>query len=355
MENNSFEYNGFTYTKQNNGENSGVDITHTIPYPENVFKYYSVNSFSVDAIIKGYFYASHPFELNDYLDCSPFLIVNSEKPDFERYREIFKGLISEKELTKYYDSDKTGQNYVHLFWDLISNIYGIISLTSKEHNPLMWPHYTQEKGFQISFNSKELENSIIDKIGTGECFGLYPVNYSEQLQPVDLSAYKEYHIPFFYATNLKSKSWEYEDEWRFLIGKHHMGVPYNKVGLKTIKPYKTNPQNRYAFYNSELVKQITLGVSFFTTTDFEIEWLDEKNIVVKPKKDDNSWNYESYCKLLAYINDSLSERLYYSGVKYETNEDNTLKIIRTKERMEIKRIKWNTYQLTRTEEIIKFF
>jgi hypothetical protein len=355
MENNSFEYNGFTYTKQNNGESSGVDISHNIPYPEKVFKYYAISRFSVDAITKGYFFASHPFELNDYLDSSPFLLHCKEKPSLEKYNTLFQGLITEKELNEYFDSDKIGQKYIQLFWDLISNIFGIISLTSKEHSPLMWPHYTQEKGFQISFSSKELEKSIIDKIGTGECFGLYPINYSEQLQPVDLSAYKEYHIPFFYATNLKSKKWEYEDEWRFLIGKQHMGVPYNKLSFNTNQAHVTSPENRYTFYNKDLVEQITLGVNFFTTTDFEIEWLDEKNIVVKPKKGDDSWNYESYCKLLAYINDELSERLYYSGIKYETNEDITLKIIRTKERMMIKRIKWNTYQLTRTKEIIKFF
>lgn len=355
MDNNSFAYNGFTYTKQDIGKNSGVDVFHNIPKPEKVFKYYSLNKYNVDALTEGYFYASHPFELNDYLDSSPFLLISSIKQPLFKYRNLFQGLISEKELEDYYESDFTGKMFIKLFWDLISNIFGVISLTSNEHCPLMWPHYTREKGFQIAFNSKNLEESLVENIDDGECFGLMPINYTNQLQPIDLSAYDDYHIPFFYATNIKTKLWKYENEWRFLIGKKMMGVPYSKLSFTPISDYLTPPENRYTYYDKNIVEQITLGVNFFTTFDFEIEWLDDRNIQIKPIKGEGFSNFDAYAKLLAYICDNLNDCLFQSSTKYEDNEDNTLRIIRTKERLEIKRIKWNTYILTRTDEVINFF
>ena len=355
MENNSFTYNGFTYTKQGADENSGVVINHTIPKPEKVFKYYALNKYNVDALTEGYFYASHPFELNDYLDSSPFLLVSSSKIPLSKYRTIFQGLKSEEELTKYFNDDISGKMFTQLFWDLISNIFGIISLTSNETDNLMWPHYTQEKGFQITFSSNSLEESLAINNDNGECFGLMPINYTHFIQPIDLSNYEEYHIPFFYATNIKNEQWKYENEWRFLIGKKMMGVPYSKSSFNPIPDFKTLLKNRYTYYDKDIVEQITLGINFFTSSDMEIKWLDDKNIQVKPKKGNACYNFDSYAKLLTYICDKLKDRLFQSGTKYEENEDNSLRIIRTKERLDIKRIKWNTYVLTRTDEIIKFY
>jgi hypothetical protein len=41
----------------------------TVNKPTELYKFYRVNSYSIDAVTKGYFYASHPFELNDPFDC----------------------------------------------------------------------------------------------------------------------------------------------------------------------------------------------------------------------------------------------------------------------------------------------
>ncbi|MFM9989243.1 DUF2971 domain-containing protein [Flavobacterium sp.] len=354
-----FSYNNFIYEKESSSEKGGVKIINAIPYPEKLHKFYPINSFSVDALVNGYFYASHTFELNDYLDSSPFLWHALKPLDFEFYKEFLGKDVPRDELIKFYEADASNVNlckgYISKYWEIISNIFGIISLTANENSLLMWPHYTQEKGFQITFNASELEVSINDKIGQGQCFGVFPMNYTEFLNPIDISEFDSMHIPFFYATNVKSDKWKYEDEWRFLIGKPMMGVPNSKMGLNTEMDFITSPKNRYTFYDNRLVDHITLGINFFTAQDFNLEWLNEKHFKVSPKNSITNWNYKSYKKLLFYIHENLKDKIYHSGTKYELDKKNNHFLIRTKERLEIKKVGWDTYIFTRTEDIIKIF
>lgn len=354
-----FTYNNFIYQKAGNTENDGVKIIHNKSYPEKVHKFYPINSFSVDALLKGYFYASHTFELNDYLDSSPFLWYASKALGFDFYESFMDKTVPRNELIKFYKADSSRESlckgYISMYWEVLSNIFGIISLTANENSLLMWPHYTQEKGFQLTFNTTSLEVSINNKIEEGECFGIFPMNYTEYINPIDISEFDSMHIPFFYATNVKSNKWKYEDEWRFLIGKHMMGVPYSKMGLNIQQDFITSPKNRYTYYENQLVEQITLGMNFFTAQDFNLEWLNEKQFKVSPKKSKRNWNYESHKKLLIYIHNNLKDRIYHSGIKYELDENRIHFLIRTKERLEIEKVGWDTYVFTRTEDIIKIF
>lgn len=360
MNNKNYTYNGFTYEEEGNKENDGVRIIHNKPYPDKVHKFYPINSYSVDALVNGYFYASHTFELNDYLDGNSFLWFSSNplSPDF--YRKLFDDVMPLDKLKEFYDADINRENlckgYISTYWEVISNLSGIISLTANENNILMWSHYTQEKGFQLSFKSNLLEISLNEKIGKGECFGLFPMNYTSNLNPIDIYDFDSMHIPFFYATNVKSNKWEYEQEWRFLIGKPMMGVPYSKIGLNTTKDFVTSPKNRYTYYDRGLVEQITLGMNFFTAQDFNLEWSDDRRrFKISPKKGKNNWNYESHKKLLIYIYKNLNEKIYHSGTKYEIDDNNVHFLIRTKERLNIERVGWDSYVFTRTDEIIKIF
>ena len=49
----------------------------------------------------------------------------------------------------------------------------------------------------------------------------------------------------------------------------------------------------------------------------------------------------------------LNDKFYYSGVKYELDEQEKPYLIRTKENMLIKKLDDGFYQLTKTENIIK--
>lgn len=358
MDKSSFTYNGFTYKELGNKENDGVDIIHNEPYPDKVHKFYQFNSNNVDALVNGYFYASHTFELNDYLDSNSFLWYTSNPLSPYFYRKLFDDIIPLDKLKEFYYTDINRENlckgYISTYLEIISNLFGIISLTTNENNILMWSHYTQEKGFQITLNATALEVSLNEKIGKGECFGMFPINYTSNLNPIDIYGFDSMHIPFFYATNVKSNKWKYEEEWRFLIGKPMMGVPYSKIGLNTTKDFVTSPKNRYTFYDKGLVEQITLGMNFFTAQNFNLEWSDDrKQFKVSPKKSKNNWNYESHKKLLIYIYKNLKNKIYHSGTKYEIDEKGVHFLIRTKERLDIEKVGWDTYIFKRTEDLIK--
>lgn len=359
MSTDNYSYNGFTYLKNYNPNIESSIIEHQKEKPKNIFKYYSLNKYSLDALRNGYFYASHPIELNDLLDSSPFLLFTSKKLDFELYEKFLGEAYDDKEiLKKYYEEDSNRENlckgYISTLWEVATNLFGIISTSETEFNPLMWPHYTQEKGFQIKFNTENLEKSIHSKINENEQYlGLYPVNYTEKLSPIDVSPFQSLLVPLYYATNIKSIDWQYEKEWRFLIGKQNMGVPYSKRGLNIKKDYNVDKKNRYVYYDTNLVEEITLGVDFFNSRDFEVEWLDVINIKVKALKSESNWEFESQNLFMDYVFQNLKDKLFYSGLKYELDEQDVHYLVRTKEKLEIEKIEENTYILTRTNIVKK--
>lgn len=353
-----YEYNNFKYVKDYNSSDDRAIIEHGKEKPESIFKFYALNKFGVDALIKGYFYASHPVELNDTLDCSPFLLYTSRPIDFEQYQRFYREVLSSDELIEHFNNDCNKTNlckgYISSVYDVATNLFGIISTTGKENNPLMWPHYTQEKGFQIKFKTSELEKSIESKITDEEEYlGLFPINYTKSLSPIDVSSFRTMLVPLYYTTNIKSEQWQYEDEWRFIVGKQNMGVPYTKSGLVQREDYIVDKTNRYVYYDKELVEEICLGHNFFNAREFEIEWLDEKNIRVKPREVENNWEYKNQVLLLEYIVENLSNKLYYSGVKYELDDNEKHYLIRTKEKLGIKKVENDSFVITRTDEIIR--
>ena len=89
---------------------------------------------------------------------------------------------------------------------------GVLALTEKPDNLLMWAHYAQNhKGFVIEFDGdheyfhKQLSSS-------DELRYLRKVRYSDKRPNIRLSTLEE-------ATDIfltKSKEWEYEQEWRIM-------------------------------------------------------------------------------------------------------------------------------------------
>lgn len=352
-----YKYNNFIYKKE---ENAKVIVEHEIEKPNYIYKFYALNEYSIDAFVKSYFYASHPYDLNDFLDSSPFLFWTSKPLEFSYYQDFLIFLYKEnkEDLLKFYEDDISRESlckgYITTFWEVLSNKFGIVSMTAKENNPLMWPHYTQEKGFQLKFKTEKIEKSIklnIEKEnGNNEYLGFIPTNYTKNLVPIDISEFTNMSIPLYYIANVKSDNWSYESEWRFILSKENMGVPYSKTGLSGREDYFIKKENRFAYYNKELVEEITLGMNFFNTKEFDIKKIDEKNIQIVLKE---NWNFESQKKLLNFVFENLKDKLYYSGVKYEIDENNNYYLVRTKEKMEIERKDKLTFILTRTNVLIK--
>ncbi|EON79024.1 hypothetical protein ADIS_0441 [Lunatimonas lonarensis] len=89
----------------------------------------------------------------------------------------------------------------------IDATFGILSLTPKYLNYLMWSHYgNSHRGFCIGFDSQDLFNEIGGTIG--------PVVYQRQIPKMDI-----FGGPLeFYIKQLSTKSeiWQYEDEYRIV-------------------------------------------------------------------------------------------------------------------------------------------
>lgn len=93
-----------------------------------------------------------------------------------------------------------------------------------------------------------------------------------------------------------------------------------------------------------------MGHNFFTGREYRIERIDEKSFIVEPIESDSNWNYQNHVDLLEYINSSLSDKLYYSGRKYEFDNDGVPYLIRTKKRLEIQHQSDSKYLLIRTND-----
>lgn len=347
------DFNGFSYI-QNYEELKGTSIEHSLKKPENIFKFYSFSKNNIDAILKGYFYASHPFDLNDTFDSSKFLMVTSKKLGYDYYEKLLKDVCTVDQIEDFYQKDNEredhkARHYIEKLWDLSTNLFGIISTTVSEYNLLMWPHYTEEKGFQVKYNSRKLEESIKGNLTDKEDYlGFFPINYCKHLKVIDISDYKSLFIPLYYITNIKSEKWKYEEEWRFIVGKQNMGVPYSKIGLQPRKDYFVRNENRFVKYNPGLIEEIAVGQNFFNSRRFNVEWLDKNNIMISLKKNDNK-EYETQRLFLNFISDILPDQFYQCGRKYEFIDDH-MSLIPTKEKLLVEKNSEGVYLLTRTHQ-----
>ncbi len=147
-------------------------------HPE-LYKFYSLNIYNVDSLLRNYFYLSKPSDFNDPFDCNINLIENN------RASEILKTVKR----------------------NVVSNI-GITSLTEVIDSPLMWAHYTNNyRGFAVNFGNR------IDILLREQFFKRYTITrviYPEK--PVKIKGSYPFAQHYFLTT--KFKHWEYEKEWR---------------------------------------------------------------------------------------------------------------------------------------------
>jgi hypothetical protein len=351
-------FNGFRYFS-NYGKEELPKIEHGIQIPEYLFKFCSFRNYSIDSLINNYLYASHPYELNDILDSSRLLFFTSKPIEFTAYEKLYFGerkvFKTEEELIRFYEDDiknNCGEYLSHLF-AMYFDFFGVISLSEKEDNILMWPHYTQEKGFQIKLKSKLLMNSISDMLNSNDrLVGLFPINYAPKIPPIDVFRFRRFDIPLIYSSNVKLDNWDYEKEWRLLLSKPKMGVPFRKLGFSNLENQNFIPENRYIKYGIDAIDSLCLGMNFFSGSDFYIHWKGEREIEVEPRKEENHYGW--YMQFLNFIVETFYGKVYLSGIKYEMDFNGIPYLIRTKERVEITKLQESKYLIERTEEIIRF-
>ncbi|WP_330746979.1 DUF2971 domain-containing protein [Chryseobacterium sp. CP-77] len=215
--------------------------------PDILYKYRDwSDDYHKKVITENQLFLSSRRRFNDPFDSSiPYRYDENElTPEniFLKLREIEKKInpsLSENEIiNRCYEIQKNDRFTSGAYWKdnyekYLNDIdvrFGILSLTTKRDNLLMWSHYTNShKGYCIGFDKKILFELIEGTLGK--------INYEKKMP----------YIPLFDDTGLgannilftKSKDWEYEDEYR--IKKHFAA---DKV---------------YIFPN-EAVKEVILGM-----------------------------------------------------------------------------------------------
>ena len=227
-------------------------------------------------------------------------------------------------------------------------------MSEKEDNVLMWPHYTQEKGIQVKFITDDIVKSVSNLLGSNDRFiGLFPMNYTPKIQPIDVFKFRRFDLPFIYSTNVKQDHWKYEQEWRLLVSKPRMGIPFEKLGFSDIQNHKVKSENRFVTYGIDAIDSICLGMNFFSGSDFFIERVGVKEIQVQPRKEreqcDLKEQFDLYIKILDFIIDRFSDKVYLSAVKYEKDNDDNPYLIRTKEKVNIIKMEESKYLIVRTD------
>ena len=209
--------------------------------PDSLYKLYSLSSYNIDALNKNYIYASHPFELNDKFDCFKGLIDYDSAPD-DLIKFYLQNFHTEQEIKERFIELKEGfRDFFPI--SLFSGI-GVISLTGKILNPLMWAHYASDNhGFAVKFNHKYFHEKAL---------GPFPINYQKEWEPISLEVPM---LSFLYLTNVKSKAWDYEDEWRFIGTGKDMSTPGYMEEEQFIN-------NRKFPYPKEAIEEVVLGNMF---------------------------------------------------------------------------------------------
>lgn len=240
--------------------------------PPKIYKYFPIKDYNLEALDEGYLYASHPFELNDSLDSSDkifdFTKINKNFSD-NYYRYINNSVITDEELKRLWEIN-TNNNFRDIrevFYSSFSNHFGSISLTTKPMNILMWPHYTEEKGFCVEFDTDKLL-SINKKNNDVKDYCLRPMQYVENIETIDFTEFYDERICFLYSNTVKLKQWDYEEEWRLTIFKNDMNIPFRRR-YHDVLDHQGSSERKY-FYERDCINSIILGKLFFFNDGIQI-------------------------------------------------------------------------------------
>jgi hypothetical protein len=180
-------------------------------------------------------YFASPNKFNDPFDCATTISFSDfDEDDLKQYYyHLMKSMdkSENKELNRTYQEIKdeaeygiaTGKYKNEEFLNQCSEEiqkkvkelaaqYGILCLTKNPKNILMWTHYADKhKGIVFQFDKSRL----IDEYGNDKCFQIsYKHNFpslKEYMSLVGKGDFKELVKLFYFV---KSKDWQYEQEWR---------------------------------------------------------------------------------------------------------------------------------------------
>ena len=145
---------------------------------------------------------------------------------------------------------------------------GVLSLTSRPDNLLMWSHYTDDhKGFAIGFDEKHafFANNA-NQLSLPN--GVQPVRYRKRRKRISYDAIDDLSILFE-----KSVDWQYEAEYRMLMPLNE-GTFLRSSIRKPGYPFEEVPLPVFLFrFPAECIESIILGARFADIDRMRIERL----------------------------------------------------------------------------------
>lgn len=330
-ETNTYKYGQWTYKLVN--QNHSVE--HPKQQPESVFKYYSLNENSISAIVNHYLFCSHPYHLNDSMDCSTLLwdFSTLKKPLFLKFYEQY-GLSKEFEVNYEKDKNNGFSQIKELFFNFITNHAGIISLSTQPLHTLMWAHYSSEKGLMVELDWEIIKNNLKEKNPALNNYVFFPVQYVKNLESIDFfgANFRSADVPFLYSVGVKRKDWEYENEWRLISYAKGYGIP---TSIISPFPNVKSQQERRVYYPLEAIKSITLGKQFFNGKNVE-NLIEPMTFQMKDVQE---------LKLIDFMIEHFNDKIYLCG-EYETEKV----FKRSSERIQIIKKDNNIYNVKRLNE-----
>ncbi|MFA9459129.1 DUF2971 domain-containing protein [Halalkalibacter sp. AB-rgal2] len=184
-------------------------------FPPFLYKYTSINQYSVLNLKTNNLTATIPTEFNDLYDSTMHFDTYNKKLKQiqnlnEKAREIGYNKIIDSEATKLLLKNSEEEDNFKLSY--LSNGFRITSLSSSNQDIKMWSLYANNnKGICIEYGFRQDQNRISNFI--------YPVLYIDK--PLDVTYIceddKKLDLAVLSSVISKYKEWEYEREWRIVL------------------------------------------------------------------------------------------------------------------------------------------
>lgn len=229
--------------------------------PSIVYKYRNwIDNNHKDVLLKNQLYFSSPKDFNDPFDCTitPNLSLLDSEEKVRQYAHQLRD-DNEKTFPKSQVEDlvqrllinrKKEQEFLNqLYFEGRADYYGVLSLTEKWNNILMWSHYADcHRGFCVGYWLQKFKNQNIFSGGLVD----YPKNDDF---PVFDPLHEDITTDFFTQSHSKGKDWCYEDEYRL---------------LNVFYPSKATKEDRTVVIPDNFFAEIVIGINASEETTNEI-------------------------------------------------------------------------------------
>ena len=190
----------------------------------------------LDVLRDGRIRCTQPLLFNDPFESKPYITAMPPKEMMERVSKVESERIDLPDeervaILKVSEDPENAAAVMAMMMTLFGAGVGILSLTEKRDNLLMWAHYAAEHtGYVIGFDTThQYWNNFGDEKGNDHAGVLRKVDYSDRRpSPKHLAAVSRTEMYF-----TKSREWEYEQEWRVF---RVLEQPDHVIGLQNNFP-----------------------------------------------------------------------------------------------------------------------